>query len=473
MIKATSALLANTRTNTPTLLNAEQELELVKHMAGEVQNNRMINLFLGFTSYQKKNVNGEVIARGLRINNARTRKFVFATLFNSPTLDWWTVKYKRKLVTILTHFWGQKITGVLRKILVTKQRKTAADKEFLVKYIRKHIDPAAGIKVDEVIECVAFLLGRRVGFKLPLLKAYEDAKTDIMAGVKLPLEVLEGIAVKYHPGITKGDILKLTEKSGSMTTKQRKNVQAVAKKEGVKVKFNPYTMPMVDLYIYAFEMGMSKQIQGALWEKAKKVASTLPFKYNHIGILVDDSFSAIGDKTQKLRPMATTLATRDMLSACSTDVFSFATASGRPMEPCQLIHPSGDSSLAEGLVDLLEKNVDAVFTISDGYENAPAGRFAEVLELASQVGCHTPVYHLNPVASSDSKKGVRQLSPNVPVMPVNRPEAMGLALFKAMLESDPKNGIIGLVGSALSVVEGSSLAKQRKLEQLVARKGGK
>lgn len=473
MIKATSALLANSRTEAATLLNPEQELELVKHMAGEVQNNRMINLMLGFTSYQKKNVKGEIIATGLRINNARTRKFVFATLFNSPTLDWWTVKYKKKLVTILTHFWGQKITGVLRKILVTKQRRSAADKQFLTKYIIGFLDTQETKRVQSVLECIAFLLGRREGFKLPLLVAFEAAKSDIMAGIKLPMEVLEGIAVKYHPGITKGDILKLTEKSGSMTNKQRKNVQATAKKAGVKVKFNPYTMPMVDLYIYAFEMGMSKQIQAALWEKAKKVASTLPFKYDHIGILVDDSFSATGDKTQKLRPMATALATRDMLAACSNDIFSFATASGRKTEPCNLLHPSGDSALAEGLVDLLEKDPNAVFVISDGYENAPAGRFAEVLELASKIGCHTPVYHLNPVASTDSRKGVRQLSPQVPVMPVNRPEAMGLALFKAMLETEPEKGIIGIVGSALSIVQSTSVSRLRKLETLRARKGGK
>jgi hypothetical protein len=106
------------------------------------------------------------------------------------------------------------------------------------------------------------------------------------------------------------------------------------------------------------------------------------------------------------------------------------------------------------LLIVLEAEPDAVFVISDGYENAPAGRFEEVLHLVrNQAKIDTPVYHLNPVAASESKLGVKQLSKDVSVMAVSNPESIGLTLFISMLESDPKRGIEGIVATALPIFD--------------------
>jgi hypothetical protein len=119
-----------------------------------------------------------------------------------------------------------------------------------------------------------------------------------------------------------------------------------------------------------------------------------------------------------------------------------------------LIRPAGDTGLAEGLIDLLETEPDAVFVISDGYENRPAGRFAEVVSALRAMGNTTPIFHLNPVFAAESV-GVRELCPGlVPTLPATRPEALGISMLRGLLEADPARGIAALVRLALPAVTG-------------------
>ncbi len=449
--KAAGVLLAQPRDDSDTLFDNDMERQIVDHIIETIsQPNRIINLFVDFTSYTKRNTEGEIIKSGLNVNNSRTRDIVFKYLFNARNLELWSVKYRNKLNLILTHMWGTKTIGVLRKILVKKKSAdlTTADKQGLQKYITRYV---SDVKQKSVLQCVSFILGRRTYLTLPLLKAYQAAKKDISKGVKLPPEVLEGIATTFHPSIKKADILNMT-KNTSMTTKQKKLYQNTAKKAGVKLAFDPTRFSMVELYIYAFEMGWTNSIGKALAAKAKKSAEALPFKYGRIGILVDDSNSSGGSKEQKLKPLAITLAVRDMLSYTAGKYY-IQYASERTCDIGNLIRPLGDTNLANGFLTLIEEEVDAVYIIGDGYENVPAGRFSEVLSLLRKIGCPTAVYHMNPVASAESGQGVRTLDDSIPVMPISQPEQMALSLFKAMLQTDPKRGILGLVNAVLPAVE--------------------
>src|SRR6185312_4148663 len=104
---------------------------------------------------------------------------------------------------------------------------------------------------------------------------------------------------------------------------------------------------------------------------------------------------------------------------------------------------------ADGLIDLLETMPEAIYVVSDGYENRPAGRFAEVVAALRSQGDTTPIYHLNPVFAAEAA-GVRELCPGlVPTLPVSRPEALGIAMVRSMLEADPARGIPAIVRRAL------------------------
>ena len=275
----------------------------------------------------------------------------------------------------LEHCWGKRDTGIIKSILA-KKRRSQKEKDIIQSLIGKHVIKKSDI--PKVCECVCFILGNKGEYNLPLFKAFGDAKVDLSAGSKLPMEVLQGLRGTYHGNVPKEEILKLTAKT--MTQKERKNVQKRAKAAGVKVVFDPMSQPLVELYIYAFEMGMDDDIRSAIKKKARNAALALPFSFGRVGVLVDDSESMRGSEEQKLKPMATALACRDMF-ALTGQKFYIANASGRTVSITELIRPGGETDLADALVDLLEEEPESIFIISDGYENAPSGRINEVCKI--------------------------------------------------------------------------------------------
>ena len=115
--------------------------------------------------------------------------------------------------------------------------------------------------------------------------------------------------------------------------------------------------------------------------------------------------------------------------------------------------PSGDTSLAEAYVKVLQDKPEAVFVITDGYENAPAGRFDEAVRLVKKIGNNTPVFQITPVMASEVQ-GTRQLSKEVSVMPISNPASLGLPLLKGLIEKDLKRGVVGLLKRTLPYIEG-------------------
>jgi len=433
--KAVTALLSNRWDDKPATLTIDHENKMIQHMLREMQANRMINLFVDFDEKQ--------------INNSRTRKVVLRSLIDSKSFDLWSVKYRSKIKRALIHVWNKKTSGVIQSI-VRKKKEDLTSKEW---GILNRAFPGSRTAADgeTILECVKFIFGACDNPKLPIHRAFHEAKQDLSKGKRLPMEVLEGIRGLYHKDVPRKKLFEIVK--DNLTTKQKRLVQKSAKKAGVKVDFDPMRYPMTDLYIYAFEMGWTKEIARALGIKAKKAASTLPFKFGHVGVLLDNSQSMRGSDEQKLRPMATALATKDLI-ACTGDKHTIVTATMDSVpEIGAMTRPRGPSDLAGPFLELLKAEPDSIFIISDGYENAPEGRLSEVLQLARHVGIQIPVYHINPVSASESKLGIRVLDDSIPVMPINKPEAIGLTLFKAMLETDPRRGLESLVGMALPILE--------------------
>jgi hypothetical protein len=155
-----------------------------------------------------------------------------------------------------------------------------------------------------------------------------------------------------------------------------------------------------------------------------------------------------GSAEQKLRPMATALALRDTLQFVGKASVVVCGGEGNALDS-MLIRPAGDTSLADGLLDLVERGPEAIFVLSDGYENRPAGRFAEVVAELRAIGIRTPIYHLNPVFAAESV-GVRSLAEGLcPTLPVKDPAGTGLSFLRGLIEADPVRGIGALVRLAL------------------------
>lgn len=425
------------------ILTMGHERMIIDHLVSTLPANRMLTLFASFEHSQ--------------INNARMRNTVLPFILNSNNLGWWAVKYRNKLKTILSHCWGKKMTSVIKTIL-GKDAKNQKEIDILYSLILNHLTFTD--RNDVVLECISFVLTAipQHAYTQKLFKDFYGAKTDFSRAAGLPKEVIEGIRSTYHPTITKAETLKVAEKS--MTVKEKRLVQNQATKAGVKVKWSAMAQPLVELLIYGFKMGFNSEIVEAVHYKASKAAEALPFSYKRVGIICDDSFSMSGSDEQKQRALAVTYATVEMLKNVG-EANILATTSKRHMSITN--KPAGETNLAKCLISVLKNEPDVIFVVSDGYENAPEGRFGEVLKIArDKLKLSIPIYHFNPVSAAESKTALKRLSDSVAITPVSDPEKMGLSLFKTIMCNDPKQGIIELFNRLLPELE--------KTKQLYARK---
>jgi hypothetical protein len=439
------SLLSTPRNGVEGFLTPEQEREALYWMIASLPPQRMLKLIDAFKLGSEE--------LGIRkANNARTRKLILRTLLTSKRLQLWAVKYRRRMRKALTHAWGQRVASIMRSILARDPAVwTEKERQIVHSNLDRYLDSSQSQQNGKLSprdysrQCVSFVLGNRKDMTLPLLVAFTAARDDLHAGKKLPFEVLDGIRSTYHGAVPSADLLELVKET--LSTGQRKAVQKRAKAVGVEVAMDPLKYSPIELYLYAFEMGMTEEIEAALVAKAERSASGFPAKYSKIGILVDASMSMAGSKEQPLRPMATTLALRDMLSATADS--AHVLFSGGALEGA-LVRPRGDTGLAENLLDLISTDPvpDAVFVLSDGYENTPAGRFAEVVVALRDAHIDIPIYHFNPVFAAESV-GVRELAKDVvPTVPVQNPAALGTTFLRGLIDTDPIRGINALIQAA-------------------------
>lgn len=418
-------LLDNPRGGKLAVLTEAQEAKLVTYLAQFMPPQRLFKLYREL--------------RQNRVNNSRTRKLILRTILGSRRLELWAVKYRFKIRQALSHAWGR-ATALAMKAILSKEGKDRSEQE--TKGLERNITKYAA-EPTKALECVKFIFGVETGLTIPILKSYHAARTDLSKGKDLPEEQLEYLRNRLHPTVSRAEVLKLAK--STMSEGKKMAVQRQAKEAGVEIKFDPSAADPVRLYIYAYEMGMTNEISNELKKKAKKTADMLLTKYDKIGIVIDNSLSMRGHGTQKNRPIAVALATRDMLEAASEN----ATIEYCGQETNKLVQPIGDTSLSYALVKVLKSGkLDSVFVITDGYENAPAGRFAQTVEAVRKIGIVTPIFQIAPVMAAE-KGGIRQISSQVPAMPLNKPEAINVVIIKSLLVSDVDKAILGMAKSLL------------------------
>ncbi|RZL20130.1 MAG: VWA domain-containing protein [Pedobacter sp.] len=416
------------------LLNAAQEMILVKKLVDQLPPQRVLNTF--------------IILQQKRVNNSRTRRLILATLLNSAKLELWSVKYRSKIRKVLVHAWGERSSSIIKSILLKDESiRTGKEKAILKDNIYKYLE--SNVNKHKVQSAIGFVMESKTAVSaLPLHTSFRAAKVSLEDGRILPYEVLEGIRSTYHPSRKNEEVLELTKAQLGKT--QKMVFQRKAAEQKVEVSFDPLEYDAVKLYIYAYEMGLTSEIRNALELKSQKLAESLPVSFGRTGILIDNSASMKGNDTQKMHPISIALATKDVLAAASSEAHI---RYGRKMLQADntLVKCSGDTSMGEGLVELLEMNLDSIFIISDGYENTPSGRIYELAAMAKAIGIFTPIIHINPVMAAEAK-GVRELGTGISTFPLNRPEALGIGLMKSIISLDVEKGVSLLVGKSLALI---------------------
>ncbi|MEZ0368250.1 MAG: VWA domain-containing protein [Candidatus Sericytochromatia bacterium] len=402
-------------------LSPVQEDRLLDWLLAQLPPQRVLKLF--------------VQLRQARLGGARARRLMLRWLLQPEKLELWAVRYRRKLRLVLEHALGKRNSGVLRSIL-SKEARSAKENRLLRAAIGRRLPEA---QRDRVYECLGFILGLEQQLSLPKLMAYHQAKSDLTAGRRLPLETLEGLRSVYHKAVPSARVLEICRET--LTDGQKIGLQRRAAAAGVAVGFDPLRYSPLKLYLYAFEQGLGAEVAAALRQKAAEVR--LPLALGHLGLLLDASASMWGDASQRLRPMASALALRDLLCAAAQQS-TVICAGGQALDG--MIFPEGATALAEGLLQLVQAGAELIVILSDGYENSPAGRVAEVMHGLRQIGIQTPVLQISPVLAAESQ-GVRALAPGlIDCLPVAEPAALGLGLIRLLLAKDPVQALNGLLG---------------------------
>ena len=366
-------------------------------------------------------------------------------------LEFRAVKYREKYHKLIVHTVGKRKMSIMRQMCARPYAELRTDELHL---LRRELLRYLPRSLDEETACViiGFILGVRneviqTHQHTKLVRSYFAARETLDTGASLPMEVLEGIRSQYHPDTPSSTIFELTQRQ--LTQKEKMRLQATAKRREVNLDFDPRHQSVVSLYIYAFERGLNDEIREILQEKAR-AACNPHFAHQRVGILLDASASMGGSQTQHLKPMSIALAIKDLLVSNSQEAKVYV-AGGRGGETSPgttdltiptLIQPVGSTGLAERFLDLLEEDeLDAIYIISDGYENTPAGRLNEVLISARSLGVSLPVIHISPVSAAESATGgVRQLI-DAPSLAVTRPDALWDTLYALSLKTNLPHGL--------------------------------
>lgn len=376
-----------------------------------------------------------------KINNQRARKMALRFILSHENLEFVSIKYRNKLRSAFRHIYGQKKFSTL-----TKAIKMAVDQGIYIgegsqQLVHREFFRFAADK-DRAAKLFLFIAGRGDASyyddSFPVLKQFYAAAIDITGCNLLPVEVVEGIiSNKNHPQHqakwSTEEKRKATQKAireTNQTTTANQAMRQTKKNEelGVTKKADASKVSdFIALYKTGYEHGFTPEIRDAIGKLAEK-SKFRNFMYQNIGVLVDKSASMSGHKVEsKNTPRAIASFTAEVLKKSASTCEIATTGKG------------GASDLATGFLDLIGHDRDAVFIISDGYENSYDGLLNEVVSTwRNETGSVMPIYHISPVTGSEVNAKVRSFGNQISTIAVNRPDGVVLQLTSKLLEQDIK-----------------------------------
>jgi len=402
-----------------------------------------------------------------RVNNERARKIMLGFLWGQDNLEFYAMKYRNKIAEVLKHVYGKKKTSILLSI-AQKQISTnglfGSDKELQIANdcILKYFNGDA----NRAFKLLLFLFKRdgNVNYDgFPLLSEYQKAKVDVTIVKNVPEEVLLGLisSVKhpqYH-SLWSTDIQKQATKalirknvevtSVNQQVRQTKSTAKLGVEKHVELE---KATDFMALYKTGYENGFTHEIKVAIGKLAekKKIAG---FFYQNIGIIVDDSISMTGNALEsKNTPRAIADFTSKVLFASATNTTTVRTS-------------DVFTDLATGFIELLRKEdaskpYDAIFILTDGYENAYDGLTNEVISIwQAETQRNIPIFQISPITSAEMGANVRKLGNGVVTMAINNPVALQPQINARLLEIDTKRWL----ESQILALEATPIKRSKKI----------
>ena len=388
--------------------------------------------------------------RERKINNARTRRVVLSWIWGHESLEFIAVKYREKLRKILTHVYGSRTSSDLVRIVTralegtTDDRGINREENLLV----EHLPQDRAQEYAEKILLYIFGAGEKDMYaqnEFRYISQVYRAHDDVTHCNFVPEEVLTGILSNpEHPQHDElwstpekqAATLELIRKEGTVETANqavRKTKQE--KKKGIvrESRVQEATDPIALLKTYYENDGSDTTVLNRVAELAEK-NKYKDFPYQSIGIVTDRSISMRGHHMQsKNTPRAVAQFTQFVLEESCQHVVLSPTATG------------AEADLAEGFIGCLDGgDLDAVFILSDGYENSYEGLLNEVISVYNQHESPLPVYHISPVGGSEMNAKARNLGSNVASLAATW-QSLPVAIQAGLLEADTRQWLANQV----------------------------
>jgi hypothetical protein len=404
-----------------------------------------------------------------RINNDRSRKIMLGFVWGQDNLEFYALKYRNKIARVLRHAYGKKLTSILLTIarkqvrldgtyVFANEKEASIVNDSIMKYFNG--------SVLKAFKLFLFIMKRNVDVsysEFPLLAEYEKAKVDITNIKSVPEEVLVGlISSVKHPqhqtmwgtSIQKEATKALIRKNVEVTSanQQVRQTKSTAKLGVEKTVDMEKVTDFLALYKTGYENGWTEELKGAINVLAEKKKIN-GFFYQNIGIIVDDSNSMAGNKNEsKNTPKAIVDFTARVLGKSAKNAIVVKTN-------------SQVTDLATSFVELLKKEnpdklYDAIFILTDGYENSYDGLTNEVISIfKAETGRNIPTFQISPITSAEMDANVRKLGSDVITMAVNNPVALQPQINARLLEIDTSRWLLNQV----LALEASPLRRTKKI----------
>jgi hypothetical protein len=388
--------------------------------------------------------------KNARVNNERSRKIALGFIWGQSNLEFYAMKYRNKIAEILKHVYGVKKTSILLSIarkqvnleganIVGTEKELTIVNECISKYFNG--DSIRAFKL------LLFLFKKDVGVnynatEFPLLSEYQKAKVDITGIKTVPEEVLLGLisstkhpqyhsmwSTKIQKEATKALIRKIVEvTSVNQQVRQTKSTAKLGVEKHVDLE---KATDFLALYKTGYENGWTDELKSAINKLAEK-KKIEGFFYENIGVIVDKSNSMTGHKQEsKNTPKAIADFTARVLMASA--------------KKTNIIETNDEvTDLASSFIELLKKEnaskpYNAIFILTDGYENAYDGLTNEVISIwQAESGRNIPIFQISPITSAEMGANVRKLGSGVVTMAINNPVALQAQINARLLEIDTK-----------------------------------
>jgi hypothetical protein len=408
-----------------------------------------------------------------KVNNERSRKIALGFIWGQPNLEFYALKYRNKIANILKHIYGQRKTSILLSIVLKQismqntdllgtEKELAILNESILKYFN-----GDSVKAFKIL-LFLFKKDQNVSYDaqlFPLLSEYQMAKTDITKIKVVPEEVLVGLisSVKhpqYHSmwsnALQKEATKALIRKNVVVTSvnQQVRQTKSTAKL-GVEKQVNAEKVTdFMALYKTGYETMFTDELRDAIDKLAEK-KKIQGFFYSNIGIIIDDSISMTGNKIEsKNTPRAIVDFTAKVLNKSAQTTVVVKTT-------------DTITDLATSFIELLKKEnqskpYDAIFVLTDGYENAYDGLINEIITIwKSETGRDIQIFQISPITSAEMGANVRKIGDDVVTMAINNPVALQPQINARLLEIDTKrwleNQVLALEAASVTRTKKNSI----------------